>query len=84
MLTPLNVLWQAMTIVAGRSNFMISFIRDSMEPLRWLSMKCDATPRFEVTVNFSGPRVVKHAKNEWPMSNGGDLMALYGVGAAWE
>ena len=81
MLTPLSVLWPATTIVAGGSSFTMSFIRDSMSPMRLLSTKCDDAPQSNVMVNFSGPGVAEPARNEKPMPDGGDSLT-YGVGAA--
>ena len=81
MLTPLSVLWPATTIVAGGSSFTMSFIRDSMSPIRLLSTKCDDAPQSEVVVNFSGPGVTESARNEKSMPDGGDSLT-YGVGAA--
>ena len=62
--TLLRVLWPARTIVAGGSNFTMSFIRGLMSPMRQLLMKCDGGPQSEVMVNFSGPGVPKLARNE--------------------
>ena len=42
----------------------MSFIRDSMSPIRFLSMKCDDAPESDVIVNFSGPGVAEPARNE--------------------
>ena len=64
MLTPLNVLWRAKTIVAGESSFTMSFIHDSMSPMRLLSKKCDDIPLSDVMVNFSGPGVAEVTTNE--------------------
>ena len=83
MLTPLNVLWPAKTIVAGESSFTMSFIHNSMSSMKLLSKKCDDAPKSDVMVNFSGPGVAQLMTNEWPMPEGGDSIA-YGVGTAWE
>ena len=61
----------------------MSFIRDSMSPMRLLSTKCDDAPQSDVMVNFSGSGVAEPARNEKPMLDGGDSMT-YGVGAASE
>ena len=63
-LTLLSMLWPATTAVAGGSSFTMSFIRDSMSPMRLLSPKCDDAPQFEVMVSLSGPGVAEPAKNE--------------------
>ena len=81
MLTPLSLLWPATIIVAGGSSFTVSFIRDSMSPMRLLSTKCDGAPQSDVMVNFSGPGVAEPARNEEPMPDGGDSLT-YDVGAA--
>ena len=81
MLTPLSVLWQARTIVAGGPSLTVSLIRDSMSPMRLLWTKCDDAPQSDIMVNFRGPGVAKPAKNETPMPDGGDSMT-YGVEAA--
>ena len=77
MLTPLSVLWPATMIIAGGSSFTISFIRDSMSPMRLL------WPQSDVIVNFSGPVLAELARNEKPMPDEGDSMT-YGAGAASE
>ena len=81
MLTSLSVLWSATTIVAGGSNFTVSFIYDSMSPMMFLSTKCDDAPQSDVLGNFSGPGVVEPARNEKPIPDRGDSLT-YGVGAA--
>ena len=62
----------------------MSFIRDSMSPVRLLSTKCDDALQSEVMVNFSEPGVVESARNKKSMPYGGDSMTLYGVGEASE
>ena len=50
----LSVLWPATTIVTNGSSFTMSFMRDSMSPMRCLSAKCNDAALFEVMVNFGG------------------------------
>ena len=64
MLTPLRVLWLATMIAAAGSSFTMSFICDSMLPMRWLSTKWDDAPQSEVMISFSGPGVPKPARNK--------------------
>ena len=64
MLTPLTMLWPATIIVAGGSSLTMSFICDSLSPMRSLSTKCDDAPRSDVMVNFSRARVAEPARNE--------------------
>ena len=80
--TPLSVLWPATTIIIGGPSFTISFTRDSMSPVRWMSMKCDDAPQSEVMVNFGGSAVAESTRNEKPMPNEGNSMMLYVVGAS--
>ena len=79
MKTPLSELWPAMTIETGGSSFTMSFIRDSMSPIRLLSTECDDDLQSDVMVNFSGPGVAEPARNEKPMPDRGDSLT-YGVG----
>ena len=77
------MLWPAPTIVAGGSSFTMSFICDSMSPMRLLSAKCDDAPQSDVMVNFSGPGVAEPVRIEKARPDGGDSMT-YVVGAALE
>ena len=42
----------------------MSFISDSMLPMRLLSTKCDDASQSEAMVDFSGPGVAEPARNE--------------------
>ena len=64
MLTHLSVLWPVTNFVAGESSFTVSFIHDSMSPMRLLSTEYIDVPQSEVIVHFSGPGVVASTKNE--------------------
>ena len=52
-----------MLIVTGGLSFAMSFIRDSMSPMRLLSTKCDDALQSEVMVNFGGPGGPESARN---------------------
>ena len=60
----LSVPWPAPMVVASGSSLTISFICDSMSPMRWLSTKYDDASQSKVMVNFSGPGILEPARNE--------------------
>ena len=84
MLIPLSVLWPVTMIVAGGSSFTMFFIRESISPMTLLSTKCSDAPKSKVMVHFSGPGVAEPARNQKPMPDRDDSMALYGVGVSCE
>ena len=59
----------------------MSFIHDSMSPMRFLPTKYGDGLQYDVMVNFGWPGVAEPARNEKPMPDGGDSLT-YGVGAA--
>ena len=62
-LTSLRVLWPVTMIVAGGPSFTISFTRELLMSMSWLSTKCDNSPRSEVMVNFSGSGLPQAVRN---------------------